>query len=366
MRTQIRACLIALLLVAAIPATVAQAADTQPEAGMIVFSSRHWEGDYSTDNGGPPTPYTSAVYVVPADGSAEPRQVVQVGDRADYPAYSPDKQWLYFQAPEDGHFQIFRCHEDGSEVQDLTKGHQPPGDRYGRSIARYSAKIVYTYHNGEIGRVAIMNADGSDEKLIAPDIGYHYMAELSPDGKSVAFAHTAKGYVLALKHLDTGELVTLTPDLPESYCPQFTPDGKTLIFFRRNGAVYRIDIDGTNLKQLTDGSKYVEFRLAPTDKHGSSDPPVLSKDGKLIAYTAVVNDVPQIHVMNLDGSGQRQVTFRPGPCGRPRFSPDGTRLAFVSWEGKYPQLFVIPLAGGEAKQITHFDSAVYFLEWKPE
>lgn len=332
---------------------------------MIVFSTRHWDGEYSTDSG-PPTPYTSAVYVVPADGSAAPRQVVQVGDRADYPAYSPDKQWIYFQAAEGGHHRIFRCHEDGSGLQDLTLGHEPPGDRYGRAISRDSSKIVFTYHDGEIGRVAIMNADGSDAKLIAPDIGYHYMAEPSPDGRSVVFAHTAKGYVIALKHLDTGELATLTPELPESFCPQFTPDGKTIVFFRRDGDVYRIDPDGSNLKRLTEGNKYVEFRLAPTDKHGSSDPPAISPDGRQITYTALEDGVPQVHVMDLDGSNQRQVTRRATPCGRPRWSPDGRQLAFVSWEGKYPQLFVVPVEGGEPRQITHLDAAVHFMEWKPK
>ena len=70
-----------------------------------------------------------------------------------------------------------------------------------------------------------------------------------------------------------------------------------------------------------------------------------------------------VWVMGVDGSAQRQVTFRKAPCGRVRWSPDGTRLAFVSFEGKYPQLFVVPAQGGEARQLTHMEGAVYFINW---
>lgn len=331
---------------------------------MIVFSARQWEGEYRTDDG-PPTPFTSAIYLVPADGSAPPREVVRVGDRADYPAYSPDGRWLYFQATDGGHYQVFRCREDGSAVENLTGSHQPPCDRYGRAFCADGSRLAFTCHNGELGRVAVMNADGSGETLVAPELGYHYMGALSPDGRSVAFAHTARGYVLELKHLDTGRLLTLTPDLPDSYCPQFAPDGRTIVFFRRDGDVYSVGADGSNLRRLTKGNGYVEFRLGPADKHGSSDPPVVSADGRRIAYVALREGLPQIHVMGLDGTDQRQVTFRPTACGRPRFSPDGTQLAFVSWEGRFPQLFVVPVAGGAPRQLTRLAAAVYFVDWKP-
>jgi len=191
------------------------------------------------------------------------------------------------------------------------------------------------------------------------------MADISPDGRSVVFAHTAKGYVLALKHLDTGELLTLTPDLPESFFPQFTPDGKTIVFFRRDGDIYRVDPDGSNLQRLTQGNNYVEFRLSPNDSHGSSDPPAISPDGTRIAYIAVRDEIAQVHTMNLDGSAQTQLTFRTTPCARVMWSPDGCHLAFVSWEGNTTQLFTIPCEGGTPVKLTDVQGAVYFHDWKP-
>jgi Tol biopolymer transport system component len=325
---------------------------------MIVFSVRRWQGEYRTDDG-PPTPFTSALYVVPADGSAPPREVIAVDGRADAPRYSPDGQWLYFQAPQAGHGQILRCREDGSELQSLTGSHEPHDDRFGCQLSRDGTRIAFIQHDGQIGRVGIMGADGSNPRLVAPEIGYHYMADLSPDNRAVVFSHTARGYVLALKPLDPdGPIVTLTPELPDSYCPQFTPDGRTIVFFRRDGDVYRVAPDGSNLKRLTQGAGYVEFRLGSGDRHGSSDPPAVSPDGTRIAYLAVRGGLPQVHVMALDGSAQRQVTSLAAACGRVRWSPDGRRLAFVSWRGRFPQLFVVSAEGGVPRVLTELDAAV--------
>jgi Tol biopolymer transport system component len=133
----------------------------------------------------------------------------------------------------------------------------------------------------------------------------------------------------------------LTPDHADCFVPQFTPDGKTVVFIRRDG----------------------EFRMSAADRHGSTDGPHVSPDGARIAYLAMKSGIANVCVMNIDGTKQRQVTFRKTPSGRVRWSPDGTRLAFVSFEGKYPQLFVVPAKGGEARQLTHMDGAVYFVNW---
>src|SRR5262249_24724111 len=101
------------------------------------------------------------------------------------------------------------------------------------------------------------------------------------------------------------------------------------------------------------------------DRHGSSDPPDVSADGKRIAYVAVRKAVANVCVMNLDGSGQRQLTFRETPCGRVKWSPDGKEIAFVSFAGKSPQLFVVAVKGGPPRQLTRLKGAVYFVGWKP-
>ncbi|HEV3340512.1 MAG TPA: hypothetical protein VG125_09145, partial [Pirellulales bacterium] len=157
----------------------------------------------------------------------------------------------------------------------------------------------------------------------------------------------------------------LTPEHPDSFVPQFSPDGKWIVFVRRDGDIYRIRCDGKELRRLTDGNRYVEFRLSEKDKHGSTDGPQISPDGRRIAYIARKDGVPNVCVMNLDGTHQHRLTFRKSPCGRVRWSPDGKALAFVSFEGKVSQLFVVPADGGEPRQLTRLQGAVYFVNWKP-
>lgn len=51
----------------------------------------------------------------------------------------------------------------------------------------------------------------------------------------------------------------------------------------------------------------------------------------MIAYASIRdNALPQIFVINVDGTGSRQITSLPEGACQPDWSPDGTRLAFIS------------------------------------
>jgi Tol biopolymer transport system component len=336
----------------------------------LVFSVKRWEGEYSTQDrpgGVTATSVVGTICAIQSDGSGL-REIAALGGNTDFPHPSPDGEWIYFQSNATGHSQIYRCRPDGSGVVNLTAGDRlgPEwADAYGYALSRDGRQLLYTVHNGTSGRVAVARADGADPRFVAPHLGYIYMAAFNPAGDRVVFSGPARGYRLLTAALPDGEPVELTPDHPESFVPQFTPDGRTLVFVRRDGDVYRVDADGGNLRRLTEGNGYGEFRLSEQDQHGSTDGPQISPTGGQVAYIAVKDGVPNVCVMDIDGSDQWQVTYRSAPCGRVRWRPDGTELAFVSFEGKYPQLFVVAASGGEPRQLTRLDGAVYFVEWMP-
>jgi Tol biopolymer transport system component len=368
-RTGLDAKSLGLLIIPVLVTAASGAADEKP--GLIAFSVRRWEGEYRSDDipgGVKTTPVTGSIHTIRADGS-DPREVIHLGKDTNAPAFSPDGRWLYFQSNASGTYAIYRARPDGTEVRPIitpaTVG--PPWKSiYGLSVSP-DGRLAFTVHDGELGHVAIAEADGSRPRVIAPEAGYLYMAALGPSGDTVICSGPAAGYRLQRIRLggrdETPAL--LTPDHPESFCPQFTPDGRTIVFFRRDGDIYRVGVDGSDLKRLTVGGRLAEFRLSPQDRHGSSDPPDISPDGRRIAYIAERDGVPNVHVMNLDGSEQRPITAGKTPCGRVRFSPDGRSLAFVSFEGKYPQLFIVPADGGMPRQLTRLDGAVYFVRWQP-
>jgi Tol biopolymer transport system component len=361
-------CIVLLLLLAPV------ASGTE---GSLVFSLKTWEGDYASKDipgGVETTPVIGAIYSVNADGSGL-KKIVQPGKSADYPIASPDGKWVYYQSNVTGKTQIYRCKWDGTEAinlapsDQLTKQLKSSGqfdvkDVYGYAFSGDGNKMVITVHDGRTGRVVIANPDGSSPEFINPSLGYIYMARLSPTNDKVVYSGPAKGYRLLLTSLTDNKTTELTPDHPESFVPQFTPDGKTVVFVRRDGDLYRVDIDGKNFKRLTEGNKYVEFRLSPKDTHGSTDGPDISPDGKQIAFIALKDGIPNVFVVDIDGGNKRQITSRKTPCGRVRWNSDGKQMSFVSFDGKYPQLFVVPIAGGDPRQLTKLDGAVYFANWR--
>jgi TolB protein len=284
---------------------------------------------------------------------------------------------VYYQAGPRGGTQVYRCRRDGTGAASLTppedlterlKGETPfrVKEAFGYALSADGTRMVFTAHDGATGRAVVAAADGSSPALVAPGLGYTYMARLGPTGDRVVFSGPARGYRLMQAKLPDGKPVELTPDHPDCFVPQFTPDGKTIVFVRRDGDVYRVDADGKNLKRLTEGNKYVEFRLSPKDRHGSTDGPDVSPDGKRVAFIALKDGVPNVFVVGIDGRDRRPVTARKAACGRVQWSPDGKQVSFVSFEGKYPQLFVVPAAGGEPMQLTKLDGGVNFAHWLPE
>ncbi len=344
----------------------------------LVFSVKTWEGEYTSKDisgGVEATPTVGSVYTINADGTGL-KKIVDAGKNTDYPLASRDGKWVYYQSGVRGSTQIYRCKWDGTDAasltppEQLTKQLSAAADRFavkeafGYGLSADGTKMVFTVHDGSSGRVVIADADGSSPSFAALKLGYTYMAKLSPTNDRVVFSGPARGYRLLLATLPDGKPVELTPDHPECFVPQFTPDGKTIVFVRRDGDIYRVDADGKNFKRLTEGNKYVELKLSPKDAHGSTDGPDVSPDGKRIAFIARKDGVPNVFVIDIDGTNKRQVTTRKSPCGRVKWSPDGKQLSFVSFEGKYPQLFVVLAEGGDPKQLTKLDGGVNFAHWK--
>ena len=113
-------------------------------------------------------------------------------------------------------------------------------------------------------------------------------------------------------------------------------NGKIAFSARVNNfwAIFIMNADGTNVQQLTDGTKY-------------DVSPCWSPDGTKIAFGRSVQGFADstIWVMNSDGSGLRQLTLG-GYQNAPAWSPDGTRIMFDREEsGSNDGIYVIDANG---------------------
>ena len=137
--------------------------------------------------------------------------------------------------------------------------------------------------------------------------------------------------------------------------PVWSPDGKRVAYasVRGNGfKVFLINVDGSGEEQLTAGA-------------GGGVPYSFSPDGRLLAYYGSgpnAGDPNGIWILPLTGDRKPQF-FRPG--NEPDFSPDGRWIAYSVCDRDPCQLYVAPYPGpGEKQQVSangEWDS-----RWSPD
>ncbi len=161
-----------------------------------------------------------------------------------------------------------------------------------------------------------MNADGSNQQLVYSNPGLFgaWYPTFSPDGTKIAFGNDADGddeiYVI---NVDGTNLQQLTNNRSHDYGPDWSPDGTKIAFsrirfgtrngqFASNGEVYVMSPDGSNQTRLT--------------RHGNDDfYPIWPPDGSQIVFSRG-NGYAQrnidIYLMNADGSNVTRLTHEPG------------------------------------------------------
>jgi len=117
---------------------------------------------------------------------------------------------------------------------------------------------------------------------------------------------------------------------------------KKIVFTsNRNGNedIFSMDLDGTELVQLT-------------DHQGIDNYPSVSPDGEKIAYTSDINGIWQIMVMNWDGTEKTQLTQNPWRSGYPTWSFDGRFIFFEVLQDGDWEIYRINSDGSNMKRLT--------------
>ena len=76
--------------------------------------------------------------------------------------------------------------------------------------------------------------------------------------------------------------------------------------------------------------------------------------------------LPELYVMNADGSGQTRLTFNVFFDGNPTWSSDSQRLAFQSRGDGDHEIYVINVDGSGLTKLTDNDDADVFPAWSPD
>ncbi len=142
------------------------------------------------------------------------------------PTWSPDGAYILFASDMQGAIQLYRIKPDGSE---LLKVSNLPAIR-GRSDWSPDNSFIVTYSGQPWNRdVYIMNADGSNSRMLTPTGGNSQGPSISPDGQWVAFTsyfdlygndHGCEIYII---RIDGTDLRRLTNNDYCDYQPRWGP-----------------------------------------------------------------------------------------------------------------------------------------------
>ena len=170
-------------------------------------------------------------------------------------------------------------------------------------------------------------------------------ARWSPNGRYLAYAsnENAAFYNIYVMDMRTKQRWQLTDHPANDTNPTWSPDGTEIAFVsNRRGTyrVYKMDINGEKLSQLTKG--------------GDDSGPAWSPDGEWIAYNTLQADHRvYLFIVSDDGRKQKQLATAGGKGRQPAWSPDGKEIAFSSWElGIGPKIVTIDVERGTLRRVT--------------
>jgi len=246
-------------------------------------------------------------------------------------------------------------------------------------------KIVYS---SQYTGINLMDIDGDNNILLNSSIRGSF-PQFSPDGRSIVFQATIENMCSDIFLMDIGGWdcvrITYNDGFYSYQLPKFSPDGTTILFESSPlNIIYQINVDGTDLRSLTDryttgqdrnpqfspdGSKIVwESSVNPnswdifimnsdgTNKTNlTNDPyhstsPSFSPNGSKIIYSSQ----GEVYLMNSNGSNKIQLTNTAGSNYRPQFSPDGTKIVFSStMDGVDTEIYIMDIDGGNQTRLTN-------------
>ena len=343
--------------------------------------------------------YRSAIWLVPADGSAPPRRFTSGGGKDSAPRWSPDGTRLAFLSDRaGGRAQVYVMDVTGGEARQLTAIPQGAGmpvwspdgtqlvtvvrtggeaqsrDHNGRpqtpparliTVLKYRANAEGFIYDRRRHLFVVNALTGETRQLTAGDWNDTQPA-WSPDGRRLAFVsarhadrdhdHTEDIFAIAAAG---GEPVRITPGDGACALPAWSPDGQTIAYLGyadaedipRNSRLWLVSAAGGTPRCLTAG---LDRHLEISDTAA----PIWQTDGSALVVglqdrgTVGVIQVQAVHGMVTPLiSGRRSVTS---------YSVAGTTVAFTASAPHCPAEVYVHTALGEY-QVTDLNAA-----WRAE
>ena len=329
--------------------------------------------------------YRGNVFVTSVEYSTT-KQITDTPEAEASVSWSPDSKSLIYTSERDGKFNIYKATiaREGEEPNfaNATLIKEEPlfkADGHERTMAELSPdgkKLAFILDRTKLavmdmesGKVKELT-DGSTHRQRGGGFGYTW----SPDSKWIAFEIVDRMhdpyYDIAIINVDNGEMTNLTNSGYFDESPRWAMDGNALIFASerygmRNHASWGSEMDVMIVFMNRDS--YDRFRLSPEDyaivkdldkknKKGSD-----KKDGKKDDSSADDADVKPINV-ELDGIEDRVIRLTPMSSDLSSYiiTDDGETLYYITQGQDKKQLWKIGLRKDEVKLVGNVDGVSNF------
>lgn len=250
--------------------------------------------------------------------------------------------------------EIYTMLPDGSNLTRLTS------NNFNDSGAVWSpAAKAIAFHSNRVGghpQIFLMNADGSDQRLLA-DMGVNEAGEQqggafpswSPNGDRICFTSRLQPKEIFIVDVASGAITNLTNDSADDLRCHWSPLGDKIAFGSTrdgNKEIYVMNADGSYPVRLTVAA-------------GANVHPAWSPNGARIAFESDRDGNAEIYVMNADGTDQVRLTDFAGQDTMPSWSPNGDKIAFHRRLAGHAQVFTMNADGTDVTQLT-FGTTIEF------
>ncbi len=331
-----------------------------PDGGWLAFQSDPISDVGSQASASQPP---SLIWLVPANGNAEPTRLTQLGHPAGghgAPAWSTDGKYIAMSVSDFAENSIWITPRNGGEPRHaVDSGSDPLYGPDGKSL-------YYTTASG-LSRIPVSPDTGAPSgeaiQLTSSAVERIRYFSISRDGKRIVYSSLLTNsnlWSLPMDHatsLPSGSPSALTQDRAlRSSIADFSPDGRRIAFMKANRTrvatdVWIMEADGTNVRQVT------------TEGGGL---PCWFPDGEQLVFLSS-RDWRKPWTANLQTGQEKTLAVDFGePVNYMRMSRDGKRILFNSKRSGTTNTWIVSLDGGEPKQLTFDKEFMGFASWSPD